>query len=100
MKKIAILVDSSFGIKDGEYPDVYVAPIEIIETDNGKITSYLDNVEIFEEQICEKINAGIDIKTSQPRAGNVIKILDKLSNEYEVIYGMPISSTISGTFNS
>jgi fatty acid-binding protein DegV len=100
MKKAAILIDSSFGIKDGQYPDVYVAPMEIIETKEGKATSYLDDVEIFNEQICEKISQGIDIKTSQPVIGNVMKILDKLTTEYEMVYALPITSTISGTYNT
>ncbi|MDR1235152.1 MAG: DegV family EDD domain-containing protein [Mycoplasmataceae bacterium] len=100
MKKLALLLDSSFGIKENQYPDVYIVPMEIIETDNGKVTSYLDQVDIFNEQICEKISKGCDIKTSQPILGNVIKTLDKLTKEYENVYALTIPSTISGTFQN
>jgi fatty acid-binding protein DegV len=100
MKKNAILLDSSFGIKENQYPDVYVVPMEIIETTGSKTISYLDQTDIFNDQICEKIANGVDIKTSQPILGNVIKMIERLLNEYENIYAFTIPSTISGTYNT
>jgi fatty acid-binding protein DegV len=100
MKKAAILIDSSFGIQENQYPDVYVVPMEIIETNGGKTISYADEVDIFNEQVCEKIANGIDVKTSQPILGNTLKALEKIVKEYENIYALTIPSTISGTFNT
>jgi fatty acid-binding protein DegV len=96
MKKAAILIDSSFGIKENQYPDVYVVPMEIIVTTKDKTTSYQDNVDIFNEQICDYINKGYDVKTSQPILGNVIKMIEKLSAEYDNIYALSITSMLSG----
>jgi fatty acid-binding protein DegV len=100
MGKSAILIDSSFGIKENQYPDVYVIPLEVIETNNGKVTSYMDLVNISNEQISEKITKGIDIKTSQPILGEVVKTLDKITQTYDNVYALTIPSTISGTFNN
>jgi fatty acid-binding protein DegV len=100
MKKAAILIDSSFGIKTNQYPDVYIVPMEITETTKEKTISYLDEVDIFNDELCDKIANGADIKTSQPIIGSVIQMLDKLSGEYERIYGLTIPSTISGTFGN
>jgi fatty acid-binding protein DegV len=100
MDKAAILIDSSFGIRENTYSDVYIVPMEIIETNNGKVTSYLDQIEISNDQICEKIANGINIKTSQPVLGNVIKKIQELSSKYKQIYAFTIPSTISGTYNN
>jgi fatty acid-binding protein DegV len=100
MKKNAILIDSSFGIKNNQYANVYVVPMEIIETAKAKTISYLDQVDIFNAQICEKIDSGVDIKTSQPILGSVVEMVEKLTKEYEHIYALTIPSTISGTHNT
>jgi fatty acid-binding protein DegV len=100
MKKAAILIDSSFGIKEKQYPDVYIVPMEIIETTKDKTISYLDQVNIFNKEITEKLRNGSDIKTSQPILGSTIKMLEKLTNEYENVYAFTIPSALSSSFNT
>ncbi|GHU48396.1 hypothetical protein FACS1894218_5170 [Bacilli bacterium] len=100
MKKCAIIVDSSFGIKNNQYPDVYVCPLIINITENGKINSYHDDVDIFNEELCEKMAKGLDIKTSQPIPGETLELFEKLSKEYEQVYALPITPTISGSYST
>jgi fatty acid-binding protein DegV len=98
MNKVAILIDSSFGIKNNQYPNVFVVPLEIIETKDGQVKTYQDGVDITNTQICETIKNGGDVKTAQPIIGEVMKLMDKLSNEYEKVFALPITSKLSKTY--
>ncbi|GHU32844.1 hypothetical protein FACS1894166_07010 [Bacilli bacterium] len=100
MKKCAIVVDSSFGIKNGQYPDVYVCPLIITVDDHDKITSYHDEIDIFNKELCEKLSAGMNIKTSQSISGEVIDMFEKLSKDYDEVHALPITKTLSSTYNT
>jgi fatty acid-binding protein DegV len=100
MKKIALIVDSSSGIKNGQYPHVYVLPMIITEQQGSNIISYRDGVDITVNQLSSKLEAGADIKTSQANVKEMFDLVESVKKDYEKVFVLPIPSTISGNYNS
>lgn len=100
MKKIAFIVDSSSGIKNGEIKDVYVVPGCVNVNENGKISSYRDQLEIDHEQLCKLLNEGKDISTSQPAAGDIMKTLEDIQGKYDKVFALPIPVKLSSSLNT
>jgi fatty acid-binding protein DegV len=100
MKKVALVIDSSFGITNGAYKDVYTLPLIINEVSKDGILTYHDGVDISAKELIAKLNKGIDIKTNQSIPGEIMNLLEKLTIEYENIYVLPIPLTISSGFNT
>ncbi|MEG0991885.1 MAG: DegV family protein [Malacoplasma sp.] len=100
-KNTCIIVDSSSGIKNNEIKNVFMEPLEIIETtsDNKEIF-YKDNIDIDSKMIIEKIKHNIDLKTSQTPIGIKTELIERLLKTYTTIFVIPISSGISGAFQS
>jgi fatty acid-binding protein DegV len=100
MKKIALIVDSSSGVKNGQYPHVFVLPMIITEQQGSNIISYRDGIDITVDELSSKLEAGAEIKTSQASPIEMFNLLEKLKKDYEKIFVLPIPSTISGNYNS
>lgn len=101
MKKIAFIVDSSSGIKNGDYKDVYVLPLSVtVTTKDKKISNFDDNVNITCKQICENMIQGNDVKTSQASPGGIIELLDSINDKYDQIFSIVIPKTISNSYNT
>lgn len=102
MKKIksCIIVDSCSGIKNNEIKDVYMIPLTIIESNDGQEKTYMDLEEIDTVEVIKKIIEKKDLKTSQSSLGQMIEILDELTQKYERIFVVSISSGLSGSFNT
>lgn len=100
MKKIAIVADSSIGISledQKNFKDLFIAPLSIIY--NGK--DYVDQIELSEEDIIEILKRNEIIQTSQPSVGACIQLLEKVhALGYDHIFVLPLTSHLSGTFNS
>jgi fatty acid-binding protein DegV len=100
MSKIALIVDSSSGITNGKYPDVYVLPLIVTETIGSKINTYKDGVNLDNDKLCRMLESGSDIKTSQANISEMIELAEKLSKEYDQIFVLPIPPTLSSNYNS
>jgi fatty acid-binding protein DegV len=100
MKKNAFVVDSSFGIKNGDYPDTYVLPLIINEIHKKMIKAYHDGVDITTNELIRKMQNGSDIKTSQSIPGEILELLTKLSKEYQRVFVFPIPLSISSGSNA
>jgi DegV family protein with EDD domain len=101
MKKACIVVDSSSGIVNGQYPDVFVVPLILVEKkSNGELISYRDNVDITIDQLFHKLSANQDINTSQANVGEMTEMLEKCSHEYENVFVLPIPETLSSNVNT
>jgi fatty acid-binding protein DegV len=100
MHKLALVLDSSSGIKNGEFEHVYVVPLIINEDVGGKITPYKDNVDIDSNSLSKKLIEGANIKTSQSSIGENMQLLEDLTSKYEKVVVVPIPSTISGNLQS
>lgn len=99
MKKIAIVLDSTTlpSEKLKNHPDVYVAPLEVIA--DGK--TYRDGVDLVEEDWVRFLKEDVTMTTSQPSLKNTIDVLKEVkSKNYEHIFVLPLTSNLSGTYNS
>ena len=102
MSKIAFIVDSASGIKNGQYDNVYVLPLIITINDHtGSVKDYKDGVDIDEVKVDEAINnRKYDVKTSQASVGELMKMVESIQDEYDRIYVIPIHPKISNSINT
>ncbi len=102
MDKIGFIVDSSSGIKNSQYPDVYVLPLIVsIQDKDGNIKTYHDNEDISLLEICKKLNEkNTLIKTSQASMGEIVSLVESIYDKYDRIYVLPIPSKISGSLST
>lgn len=98
-KPIAWVVDSTAHIdtfmKNNE--DLHVVPLNIHFGEN----QYADGIDLTTEELYERIRNSEEFpKTSQPSAGEFANIFKKLSEQYDAIIAVHLSSKLSGTFAS
>ena len=98
MKKIAILTDSSADISenDAKINDIHIVRMPII-IDN---VEYIEHDTITYEEFVIKMRNKAICKTSQPSVGATLEIYKKLLKEYDHIIHVPISSGLSGTYET
>ncbi|WP_036448573.1 DegV family protein [Mycoplasmoides pirum] len=96
--KIAIITDTSSTILPDELSDVYV--VSLLVTINDQKT-YLDGRELTSKDLYNYFlnNSSGNVKTSLPRATDVIDTLNQVVDKYEHVIMLPISSGLSGTYN-
>ncbi len=104
-KKVALITDSSSGYKTHDKPDLYVIPlivnINVKKEDKNNLTSVKDVHEIDQKRVLELIeDPKITVSTSQPNIGEMYQLVEQLLEEYEEIYVVPVTSTVSGSINS
>lgn len=99
MKNIAIICDSSvaFTNKEIEKYDVYIVPNLIMH--NNK--TYLDQIDISEEEVIELLKNKEVLTTSQANLGTIIETLESVKNKnYDYTFILSIASVLSGAHNS
>lgn len=96
--KTAVVTDSSAGISQEEAKKhgIYVARMPL--TING--IDYIEEEEISREMFMDKMLHGDVVKTSQPPLGHLVDLFDRLLEEYDQIIFIPISSLLSGTYQT
>lgn len=95
MKKVAVVTDTS-GITLEEAKKLGVFVVSMPFTIDG--TDYLEGVDLSTEDFYQKLNSDADISTSQPAAGMVIDLWDKILEEYDEIVHIPLSGGLSGSY--
>lgn len=95
MKKIGIVTDSHSSISQEEAKrlGIKVLPMPFYMGEE----CFYENVTLSREDFFEKLKSGINVTTSQPAPGEVMKIWDEALEEFEQILYMPISSGLSGS---
>ena len=98
MKKIGIVTDSHSSIsqKEAEKLGIFVLPMPFYI--DGEC--FYESVTLSRELFFEKLAAGADITTSQPSPTAVMEIWDKALEQFEKILYMPISSGLSGSYET
>ncbi|WP_342258850.1 DegV family protein [Spiroplasma endosymbiont of Dioctria linearis] len=95
--KIAILIDSSCGIKNTkDYKDLYLVPLMITKEDGKQIA---DDEKLSTDDFY-KLNDSQLLKTSQSIPGDVMKKWDELLKEYDQVVCLFLSKGLSGQFNT
>lgn len=95
MSKVAIVTDSNSGIKPDEARQygIYVIPMPFFINDE----LFLEDITLSQEEFYQYLEKDAEIHTSQPAAGEVMDLWDKLLKEYDEIVHIPMSSGLSGT---
>ena len=98
MSNIAIMLDSSADLSVSEAKELgyYVVrmPLEI----NGK--QYIEEIDISDKEVSDLMKAGNVVKTSQPKLGDIIEMWESLLKTYDEVIFIPLSSGLSGTYQS
>ena len=103
MKNVCFIVDSSSGIKNGDYDNVFVVPLVITVTNKNDSSTkiYHDGIDINEKTFCDFLHdSQIKINTSQASIGEIIEVINKVYDKYDEIYAIPIASHISSSINT
>lgn len=96
--KIAIVTDTNSGITAEEAAKygVYLVAMPII-VDNE---TYFENESIFQDEFFQRLRQGANVSTSQPSPGALMDCWEGLLDRYEEIIYLPMSSGLSGSFQS
>ena len=98
MKRIAVVTDSSADISTQQALDLDVHVIRMpILIDN---VEHIENETITLEEFTEKMKQGCIAKTSQPALGKLTAFWDQLLESYDELIYVPISSKLSGSYNT
>lgn len=96
--KVAIMTDSSAGVtrKEALEHGIYVAqmPLTVGESE------YLDGEGISLSSMMDQMRTGAHAKTSQPSIGQLMEDVSELLKTYDHVVFLPISSELSGTYQS
>lgn len=95
MSKIAIVTDSNSGITQEEAKKIGIAVLPMPFNINED--TFLEDINLTQEQFYEKLTEGAEISTSQPSLESVTKLWDGLLKEYDQIVHIPMSSGLSGS---
>lgn len=98
MNKIAIVTDSNSGITQAQASELGIHVLPMPFTIGGK--DYFEDINLTQEQFYELLATGADISTSQPSPESVMRLWDKLLEEYDEIVHIPMSSGLSGSCQS
>lgn len=93
--KVAIMTDSNSGITQDEAKKLGVFVLPMPFTIDGQ--EYKEDINLTQDEFYEKIMNGAEVFTSQPAAGEVTALFDRILEEYDQIVHIPMSSGLSGS---
>ncbi|MDD2591634.1 MAG: DegV family protein [Erysipelotrichaceae bacterium] len=96
--KIAVITDSGSNVFEEKIkmPGLYVLPLTISDDEN----TYLEGVDITTAETYGLMAQGKLLKTSQPPLGLIEELFEKLKNEYDMLFAVPITSGLSGCLSA
>lgn len=96
--KIAILTDSHSGISQEEAREwgIYMLPAPFMV--DGQ--QYSEGIDLTEEVFYEKIEGGAAVSTSQSSPADILDAWDRLLAEYDQIVCIPLSSGLTGAYQT
>ena len=98
MSKVRIITDSNSGITVEEARELGVTVLPMPFSINEEM--YFEQESLTHEQFYEELAAGKDIMTTQPSPGQVMGIWDEALKEYDEIVYIPMSSGLSGSYQT
>lgn len=98
MPKVAVITDSNSGITQAESKElgIYVLPMPFYIDEK----LYFEDIDLSQEQFYEMLENDSDISTSQPAPTDVTDLWDKILEEYDQIVHIPMSSGLSGSYQT
>lgn len=98
MSKVRIITDSNSGITVEAAKELGVTVLPMPFSINEEM--YFEQESLTHEQFYEELAAGKDIMTTQPSPGQVMGIWDEALKEYDEIVYIPMSSGLSGSYQT
>ena len=98
MSKVRIITDSNSGITVEAARELGVTVLPMPFSINEEM--YFEQESLTHEQFYEELAAGKDIMTTQPSPGQVMEIWDEALKEYDEIVYIPMSSGLSGSYQT
>lgn len=98
MKRIAIITDSSSGITQKEAFDLGITVLPLMFS--IEVNDYEEGVTLSREEFFKHQGEDAKIFTSQPVPEKILTTWDKTLAEYDQILYMPISSDLSGSYQT
>lgn len=98
MSKVRIITDSNSGITVEAARELGVTVLPMPFSINEEV--YFEQESLTHEQFYEELAAGKDIMTTQPSPGQVMGIWDEALKEYDEIVYIPMSSGLSGSYQT
>lgn len=95
MSNVAIVTDSNSGITQAESKKLGITVIPMPFTIDGE--SYLEDINLTQEEFYKKLSEDSAIFTSQPAAGDIIDLWDELLKDHDGVVHIPMSSTLSAS---
>lgn len=98
MRKVAVMTDTNSGIlqEEADRLGIAVLPMPFIMDE----ITYFENVDFTQKEFYKKLEEGVDISTSQPSPESVMNMWDELLKEYDEIVHIPMSSGLSGSYQT
>lgn len=95
---IAIITDSSAGIsaESAKTEGLFVARMPLVV--NGK--EYMEEENISRQDVIDAMRQGSLVQTSQPPVGQLMELFDTVLKTHDEIIFIPISSKLSGTYQT
>lgn len=97
--KIAIITDSNSGILPAEAKSlegVFVLPMPVIVDGD----TFYEEIDFTQERFYAMLDNGKDMSTSQPSPNSVTELWDEILKDYDEIIHIPMSSGLSGSYQS
>ena len=100
MSKVAIVTDSNSGITQAQALQlgISVIPMPFMFGDDPK--TYYEDINLTRDEFFERQESDVRIVTSQPGPTDVLKLWNRLLEEYDEIVHIPMSSGLSGSCQS
>ena len=98
MPKIAVMTDSSADINTQQAESMKLAVMRFPLMIDGQ--EYIEEMEIKTPEFIRKMEQGAIVKTSQAHLGKLIQQWSDLLKEYDEILYIPLSSGLSGSYQS
>lgn len=95
VSKIAVITDSNSGITQEEAKTLGITVLPMPFNINDE--TFLEDIDLTQEQFYEKLTEGSNISTSQPSIESVTSLWNEMLKEYEQIVHIPMSSGLSGS---
>lgn len=98
MTKIAIITDSNSGISQTQAAilGIHILPMPFMINED----TYYEDITLSNQRFYEKLAEGADISTSQPSPEAVTRLWDELLKENDEIIHIPMSSGLSGSYET
>lgn len=98
MKNILIMTDSHSGIANDEAQKLGIKVIPMPFSVNGQ--ECLEGKDVSTKEFIERLRQGVDVSTSQPAPGLITDAFEEALKEYDEVVYIPISSGLSGSYNT